>query len=89
MPNHPRLRQYTSQHTQEWSARIGRADAIVFVTPDYNYGYPAIVPAFERVSTAMLDKLVRLSGGLQQLRVGAAGRPAGRSHPNRTERQKC
>jgi NAD(P)H-dependent FMN reductase len=42
-PNHPRLRQYTSQHTHEWSARIDRADAIVFVTPEYNYGYPATI----------------------------------------------
>src|ERR1700691_382618 len=42
-PNHPRLRQYTSQHTREWSAQIDRADAIVFVTPEYNYGYPATI----------------------------------------------
>jgi NAD(P)H-dependent FMN reductase len=42
-PNHPRLRQYTSQHTHDWSARIDRADAIVFVTPEYNYGYPATI----------------------------------------------
>jgi NAD(P)H-dependent FMN reductase len=37
-PNHPRLRQYTKQHTLEWSARIERAGAFVFVTPEYNYG---------------------------------------------------
>jgi NAD(P)H-dependent FMN reductase len=42
-PNHPRLRQYTSKHTHEWSAQIDRADAIVFVTPEYNYGYPATI----------------------------------------------
>jgi NAD(P)H-dependent FMN reductase len=42
-PNHPRLRQYTLQHTHDWSARIDRADAIVFVTPEYNYGYPATI----------------------------------------------
>jgi NAD(P)H-dependent FMN reductase len=42
-PNHPRLREYTSQHTRDWSARIDRADAIVFVTPEYNYGYPATI----------------------------------------------
>jgi NAD(P)H-dependent FMN reductase len=40
-PNHPRLRKYTKQHTRDWSARIERADAVVFVTPEYNYGYPA------------------------------------------------
>ena len=42
-PNHPRLGQYTKQHTKDWSAIIGRADAVVFVTPEYNYGYPATI----------------------------------------------
>jgi NAD(P)H-dependent FMN reductase len=42
-PHHPRLRKYTKEHTKEWSARIERADAVVFVTPEYNYGYPAAV----------------------------------------------
>ena len=42
-PNHPRLRRYTLRHTHDWSARIDRADAIVFVTPEYNYGYPATI----------------------------------------------
>jgi NAD(P)H-dependent FMN reductase len=40
-PNHPKLRQYTLRHTHDWSARIDRADAIVFVTPEYNYGFCA------------------------------------------------
>ena len=42
-PNHPRLGQYTKQHTKDWSAIIDRADAVVFVTPEYNYGYPASI----------------------------------------------
>jgi NAD(P)H-dependent FMN reductase len=42
-PNHPRLRQYTRQHTKDWSAIVDAADAFVFVTPEYNYGYPAPV----------------------------------------------
>lgn len=42
-PNHPRLRQYTSQHAHDWSARVDQADAIVFITPEYNYGYPATI----------------------------------------------
>ena len=42
-PNHPRLRNYTQQHTKDWSAIVDAADAIVFVTPEYNYGYPASV----------------------------------------------
>jgi NAD(P)H-dependent FMN reductase len=40
-PNHPRLRRYVHQHTKDWSARIDAADAVVVVTPEYNYGYPA------------------------------------------------
>jgi NAD(P)H-dependent FMN reductase len=40
-PNHPRLRQYTHQHTKDWSARVDAADAFVFVMPEYNYGFNA------------------------------------------------
>jgi NAD(P)H-dependent FMN reductase len=40
-PNHPRLRQYTHQHTKDWSATVDAADAFVFVTPEYNYGLTA------------------------------------------------
>ena len=40
-PNHPRLRQYTREHTKAWSARVDAADAIVFVTAEYNHSFPA------------------------------------------------
>ena len=40
-PHHPRLRRYQHQHTRDWSARIERADAFVFVTPEYNFGFTA------------------------------------------------
>jgi NAD(P)H-dependent FMN reductase len=40
-PNHPRLRQYVHQHTKDWSATIDRADAFIFVVPEYNYGFNA------------------------------------------------
>jgi NAD(P)H-dependent FMN reductase len=40
-PRHPRLRQYTHQHTKAWSARVDAADAFVFVMPEYNYGFNA------------------------------------------------
>jgi NAD(P)H-dependent FMN reductase len=39
-PTHPRLRQYAHEHTRAWSARVARADAFVFVTPEYNHGTP-------------------------------------------------
>jgi len=40
-PNHPRLRQYTHQHTRDWSALVDASDAFIFVTPEYNYGFNA------------------------------------------------
>jgi NAD(P)H-dependent FMN reductase len=40
-PNHPRLAQYTHQHTKDWSALVAASDAFVFVTPEYNYGFNA------------------------------------------------
>ena len=40
-PNHPRLRQYTRQHTKDWSALVEASDAFIFVTPEYNYGFNA------------------------------------------------
>ena len=39
-PNHPALRRYTKDHTFAWSARVDAADAVVIVTPEYNYGMP-------------------------------------------------
>ena len=42
-PNHPRLRQYVHAHTKEWSATVDRADAFVFVTPEYNHGFNAVL----------------------------------------------
>jgi NAD(P)H-dependent FMN reductase len=47
-PHHPRLQKYEHQHTKNWSVRIQRIDAFVFVTPEYNYGpSPAIVNALD------------------------------------------
>jgi NAD(P)H-dependent FMN reductase len=40
-PRHPRLRQYVHQHTRAWSAMVQRADAFVFVMPEYNHGFSA------------------------------------------------
>jgi NAD(P)H-dependent FMN reductase len=40
-PHHPRLRRYQHDHTKAWSARVDAADAFVFVTPEYNYGFTA------------------------------------------------
>lgn len=32
---------YNQPHTRAWSEKIDSADAVVFVTPQYNWGYPA------------------------------------------------
>jgi NAD(P)H-dependent FMN reductase len=39
-PNHPRLQQYTKEHTKQWSNTIDSADAFVFIIPEYNYSMP-------------------------------------------------
>ncbi|MEQ1569460.1 MAG: NAD(P)H-dependent oxidoreductase [Myxococcota bacterium] len=47
-PEHPRLRKYQHPHTIRWSQTVDRADAFVFVTPEYNYGTPpALVNALD------------------------------------------
>ncbi|WP_285040678.1 NAD(P)H-dependent oxidoreductase [Plantibacter sp. LMC-P-059a] len=47
-PAHPRKRAYTKRHTIEWSERVDRADAFVFVTPEYNYSFaPALKNALD------------------------------------------
>lgn len=40
-PEHPRTGRYAHAHTQRWSASVDRADAFVFVLPEYNYAPPA------------------------------------------------
>jgi NAD(P)H-dependent FMN reductase len=40
-PIHPSMNQYQHDHTKAWSAKISQADAYIFLTPEYNAGYPA------------------------------------------------
>src|SRR5438067_873325 len=40
-PNHPRLRQYTKEHTKNWSRIIDASEAFIFVMPEYNFGFNA------------------------------------------------
>lgn len=62
-PNHPRLGQYLHQHTLEWSASVAGADAFVFVTPEYNYGYNAVLKnAIDFLHTEWADKAVGFLG---------------------------
>lgn len=58
-PKHPRFGQYEHQHTKDWSATITRADAFVFVIPEYNYGYNAVIKnAIDFLSAEWADKAV-------------------------------
>lgn len=34
---------YTHEHTRAWSERVSSYDAFVFVFPQYNWGYPAVL----------------------------------------------
>jgi len=38
-PNHPRTGRYVHPHTKAWSAAVDEADALIFVSPEYN-GFP-------------------------------------------------
>jgi NAD(P)H-dependent FMN reductase len=40
-PNHPRFQNYTHEHTKQWSATVAAADAIVWITPEYNHSFTA------------------------------------------------
>ena len=40
-PGIPALGHYQQAHTRAWSEKVANADAIMFVTPQYNWGYPA------------------------------------------------
>ncbi|QBM17610.1 hypothetical protein MARI_17300 [Marinobacter sp. JH2] len=38
--NHPRMQKYEHEHTKAWSKSVSRADAFVFVIPEYNFCPP-------------------------------------------------
>jgi NAD(P)H-dependent FMN reductase len=40
-PGVPAMGEYAFEHTRAWSRKVASARAIVFVTPQYNWGYPA------------------------------------------------
>ncbi len=40
-PVMPALASYTQPHTRAWSDKIKHADAVIFITPQFNWGYPA------------------------------------------------
>jgi len=40
-PAPPMTGNYQNEHTKSWAKVIGGYDGFVFITPEYNYGYPA------------------------------------------------
>jgi len=40
-PGIPAMDRYAFEHTRAWSRKVSDAQAFVFVTPQYNWGYPA------------------------------------------------
>ena len=78
-PNHPRLQQYTHQHTRDWSATVDRADAFVFVTPEYNHSLPgSLKNALDFLHTEWADKaagIVSYGGVSAGLRAATALKP--------------
>ena len=78
-PKRPRLQQYAHQHTKDWSASVSRADAFVFVTPEYNHSLPASLKnALDYLSMEWADKPVGLAsyGGVSAgLRAATALKP--------------
>lgn len=58
-PHHPKLGRYVHDHTKRWSELIAGLDAVVFVTPEYNYGYSApLKNAIDYLNTEWRDKAV-------------------------------
>lgn len=58
-PHHPKLGQYVHDHTKRWSELIAGLDAVVFVTPEYNYGYSApLKNAIDYLNAEWRDKAV-------------------------------
>lgn len=75
-PSHPVLGQYVHDHAKAWSKIVQRADAFVFVMPEYNHGYNAALKnALDYLHVEWNDKAVGLvsyggiSGGLRATAV--------------------
>lgn len=75
-PEHPRLRRYHHDHTKAWSAKVDAADAVVFVTPEYNFTTPpSLVNAIDYLFTEWAYKPAGfvtyggVSGGMRALQT--------------------
>jgi NAD(P)H-dependent FMN reductase len=78
-PHHPRLANYQHEHTKRWSAIVSRADAFVFVTPEYNFSTPpSLVNALDYLSREWAYKPAAfvsyggISGGMRSVMMAKA-----------------
>jgi NAD(P)H-dependent FMN reductase len=69
-PEMPQTGVYAFEHTRAWSRKIAAAPAFVFVTPQYNWGYPAPLKN-------ALDHVHREWGGKPAMIVTYGGRGGG------------
>ena len=78
-PNHPRSGRYVHESTKAWSRTVSRADAFVFVTPEYNHSFPApLKNALDHLSAEWSDKaagIVSYGGVSAGLRAATALKP--------------
>jgi NAD(P)H-dependent FMN reductase len=77
-PATPGRAPYANEVVQRWTAAIGQSDGFVFVTPEYNYGPPAVLknaldwvyPEWNRKAAAFVGYGSALGGrAIQQLRL--------------------
>ena len=60
-PMPPMMHQYQYNHTKKWSAKIEQYAGYIFVTPEYNAGYPAgLKNAIDYLYTEWKDKPVTI-----------------------------
>jgi len=62
---------YALEHTRAWSRKVSEGDAFVFVTPQYNWGYPAALKN-------ALDHLYKEWAGKPAMIVSYGGHGGGR-----------
>lgn len=67
----PAMGRYESPHSRAWSEKVAAADGIVFVTPQYNWGYPAALKN-------AIDHLYREWAGKPSLIVTYGGHGGGK-----------
>ena len=42
-PSPPKMHKYTKEHTKEWSKTVDKGDGFIFITPEYNHSYSAVL----------------------------------------------